>query len=232
MPWRIVLKPGNDTYDRRFSVCCGKLPGDDCSYSKGDCVWTGRGNQEKECCDDSTQFITVFTSSDAGLYYSVEIYDPQDNPVATCDRVGMYMPCIAGRRNMYLSFSIGMVKGQIRGWFVDVLLNSVDGTGDAFWTVWVPDWRDVRISIPSILTPTHFVLRARKVDSEVVLKVSNLAIEVGGNRYPTTTTISTFSPCWSTVHVLAVNSMKQLHVLGIRVPGLNRKDVEYLYPSE
>jgi len=92
--WRVRFSPTNDPYLRYMIVCCDKdwgSPG--CQAWTGDCVQVGYGG-EISCCSSNTKKITAVTSSDAGYYYSVEIYDPNGRLVKSCNNVDRRNPCV------------------------------------------------------------------------------------------------------------------------------------------
>ena len=104
MSWRVVFQNVNDPWARYAIVCCNKTWGSPgCQPWTGDCVqviWIPPGDSVSiNCCSPDTKLITAVTSSDAGYYYRVFIYDPNGNLVKTCNYVDRNHPCV---------YSVGM----------------------------------------------------------------------------------------------------------------------------
>jgi hypothetical protein len=87
----------NDPYARYIIVCADKRWGDPgCSPWTGNWVIVdpGIGVCIRSPPISASRLVTAVTSSDAGYYYRVKIYDAQGREVKRCDFVDRHNPCV------------------------------------------------------------------------------------------------------------------------------------------
>lgn len=218
----------NDPYYRYFSICCGRLPGDNCDFRTGDCTWTGSGDQDRQCCDDNTPFVAAFVGSDVGYYYRIRVYDPAGNEVAVCEPAGRYMPCIAGSRNLVFVFSVEALTANQRGWLITISLNDPFGEKQPLWRVWFPGWQSIRMSIPVALSPASLTFAiSAGTGGDIAVRLHSMGLVIDGQVVPATSMMIRRRLCWVPDPILN-NTNSRIAVIGL--PGIPRTVFEQLYP--